>query len=388
MATFTCIKDLQDEARRRVPKMFYDYLDSGALSEQTYHANTTDFQKILLRQRVAKDITHRSTQTSMLGTPVTMPAALAPVGMSGMHHANGEILAALAAKAFGIPFTLSTISICSIEDIAEATGAPFWFQLYVMRDRAFMKQLINRAKNANCSALVVTLDLQVLAQRHKDIKNGLSTPPKPTLKNLINLARHPKWCWRMLGAKRRNFGNIVGHVSGVEDISSFASWAQNQFDPSLTWEDLLWIKEQWDGPIVAKGIMDSHDAEKALQAGVEAIVVSNHGGRQLDGAPSTISVLSQIVDTVAGRAEVWLDGGIRGGQDILRACALGARSTMIGRAFVYGLGAAGHAGVTRALEILQGELSVTMGLCGKTRMEDIDQSVLARVPPPPFTTVP
>lgn len=375
--TITCIEELRQMAKRRVPRMFYDYVDSGSYTESTYRANEADFQKILFRQRVAVDMSNRSTRTTMLGQEVAMPAALAPVGLSGMQHADGEILAARAARDFGIPFTLSTMSICSIEDVAKGTHYhPFWFQLYVMRDQDFLARLIGRAKDAGCSALVLTLDLQVLGQRHKDIKNGLSTPPKPTLKNLLNLATKPHWCKAMLGTNRRSFGNIVGHVEGVSDMSSLAAWTADQFDPRLNWSDVERIKNLWGGKLVLKGIMDVEDAKLAVQSGADAIVVSNHGGRQLDFAPSTISALPAIAAAVGQDIEVWVDGGIRCGQDILKARALGARGTLLGRSFAYGLGAYGEQGVTKALQILHKELDTSMALCGHTQIEQIDRNIL------------
>ncbi|MFZ3125952.1 MAG: alpha-hydroxy acid oxidase [Acidovorax sp.] len=380
LSKITCIEDLRVVARRRVPRMFYDYADSGSYTEGTYHANESDFQRIQLRQRVAVNMEGRSTRTTMVGQDVAMPVAIAPTGLAGMQHADGEILGARAAKAFGIPFTLSTMSICSLEDIAEHTGRhPFWFQLYVMRDKAFMERLIDRAKAANCSALQLTLDLQILGQRHKDIKNGLSTPPRPTIANLINLATKPRWCLGMLGTKRRSFGNIVGHVDGVGDVSSLSSWTADQFDPRLNWGDVEWIKKRWGGKLILKGIMDAEDARLAVNSGADALIVSNHGGRQLDGAPSSIAALPGIAEAVgqmAGGIEVWMDGGIRSGQDVLKARALGARGTLIGRSFLYGLGAHGEAGVTRALEIIQKELDITMAFCGHTHIDTVDRSIL------------
>lgn len=377
LSTITCIEDLRRIARRRVPRMFYDYADSGSYTESTYRANEADFQRILLRQRVAVNLEGRSTRSTMLGEPVAMPVALAPTGLTGMQHADGEILAACAAKAFGVPFTLSTMSICSLEDVAEHTGRhPFWFQLYVMRDRDFIERLIERARAANCSALVLTLDLQILGQRHKDIKNGLSTPPKPTLVNLLNLATKPRWCLGMLGTRRRSFGNIVGHAKGVGDMRSLASWTAEQFDPRLNWGDVEWIKKRWGGKLVLKGIMDAEDARLAAQSGADALIVSNHGGRQLDGAPSSIQALPAIAEAVGQHIEVWMDGGIRSGQDVLKARALGARGTLIGRSFLYGLGAFGEAGVRRALEIIQKELDITMAFCGRTQIDQVDHSIL------------
>ncbi|HEV7913458.1 MAG TPA: alpha-hydroxy acid oxidase [Albitalea sp.] len=376
MSPITCIEDLRLLAKRRVPRMFYDYADSGSWTESTYRANEADFRHMLLRQRVAVDLRQRSTRTTMIGTEVAMPVALAPTGLTGMQHADGEILAARAAEAFGVPFTLSTMSICSIEDVAAHTSAPFWFQLYMMRDRDFIERLIARARAARCSALMLTLDLQILGQRHKDIRNGLSTPPKPTLANLINLATKPRWCVGMLGTKRRHFGNIVGHVKGVADMSSLSSWTAQQFDPGLSWGDVEWIKKRWDGKLILKGILDVEDAKLARDSGADALIVSNHGGRQLDGAPSSISALPAIADAVGRDIEVWMDGGIRSGQDVLKAVALGARGTLIGRSFLYGLGAMGEAGVTRCLEIIRNELDLTMAFCGRTDIENVDRGVL------------
>jgi L-lactate dehydrogenase (cytochrome) len=356
--------------------MFYDYADSGSWTEGTYRANEADFQKLKFRQRVAVDIEKRTHRSSMIGIDVAMPVAIAPTGLTGMQHADGEILGARAAEKFGIPFTLSTMSICSIEDVAANTTKPFWFQLYVMRDRDFIERLIDRAKAANCSALVLTLDLQVLGQRHKDIRNGLSTPPKPTLANLINLATKPRWCMGMLGTKRRTFGNIVGHAKGVGDLSSLSSWTAEQFDPSLNWKDIEWIKKRWGGKLILKGIMDAQDARLAVETGADALIVSNHGGRQLDGAPSSISALPAIAHAVGKEIEVWMDGGIRSGQDILKAVALGAKGTMIGRSFLYSLGAMGEAGVYRCLQMLANELDITMGFCGHTDIHNIDRSIL------------
>ncbi|NYT86502.1 alpha-hydroxy acid oxidase [Pollutimonas harenae] len=375
-AKITCVEDFRQLAERRVPRMFYDYADSGSWTESTYRANEADFHKIKFRQRVAVDISKRSLRSSMIGIDVAMPVAIAPTGLTGMQHADGEILGAKAAERFGIPFTLSTMSICSIEDIAKHTSQPFWFQLYVMRDRDFMERLIDRAKAANCSALVLTLDLQVLGQRHKDIKNGLSTPPKPTLANLINLATKPRWCMNMLGTKRRSFGNIVGHAKGVSDLSSLSSWTAEQFDPALCWADIEWIKKRWGGKLVLKGIMDAQDARLAVESGADALIVSNHGGRQLDGAPSSISALPGIAQAVGKEIEVWMDGGIRSGQDVIRAVALGAKGTMVGRAFLYSLGAMGEAGVYRCLQMLANEMDVTMGFCGRTDIHDLDRSIL------------
>ena len=376
MAVITCIEDLRRLAVKRVPRMFYDYADSGAWTESTYRANQADFEAIKFRQRVAKDISKRSVATKMLGIDVAMPVAIAPTGMTGMQHADGEILGARAAEKFGIPFTLSTMSICSIEDIAANTSKPFWFQLYVMRDREFTERLIDRAKAARCSALVLTLDLTVLGQRHKDLKNGLSAPPKPTIANILNLLTKPAWCLDMLGTKRRSFGNIVGHVKGVEDMSSLSEWTMQQFDASLNWKDIEWIRKRWGGKLVLKGIQDVEDARLAADSGADALVVSNHGGRQLDGAASSIRALPQIADAVGSRIEVWMDGGIRSGQDVIKAVALGAKGTMIGRAFLYALGAMGEEGVTKCLEIIRNELDLTMGFCGRTDIRDVDRSIL------------
>lgn len=372
----TCVEDLRRLAKRRVPRMFYDYVDTGSWTEHTYRSNESDFQRLKFRQRVAVDIHQRSLRATMVGTPVAMPIALAPTGLTGMVHPDGEILAARAAERFGVPFTLSTMSICALEDVARHTTAPFWFQLYVMRDRGFMERLIHRARDAGCSALVLTLDLQVMGQRHKDIKNGLSTPPKPTFLNLLDLATKPRWCMAMKRTTRRSFGNIVGHVTGVDDMSSLASWTADQFDPTLSWKDIEWIKNTWGGKLVLKGVMDAEDARHAVDSGADALVVSNHGGRQLDGAPSSISVLPHIVEEVGRDIEVWMDGGIRSGQDVLRAIALGARGTLVGRPFLYGLGAAGEAGVTRCLQILHKELDLSMAFCGRTDISQVDRSIL------------
>ena len=383
MAVITNIEDLRVIAQRRVPRMFYDYADSGSWTESTYRANEQDFAKIKLRQRVAVNVEERTVATTMIGEEVSMPVALAPTGLTGMQHADGEILAARAAEAFGVPFTLSTMSICSIEDVAAATKRPFWFQMYVLRDREFNERLIDRAKAAGCSALVLTLDLQILGQRHKDLKNGLSAPPKPTLANMINLALKPRWCLGMLGTRRRQFGNIVGHVTGVDDMGSLSAWTAKQFDPRLSWSDVEWIKRRWGGKLVLKGILDVEDARLAADTGADALIVSNHGGRQLDGAPSSIEALPPIADAVGSRIEVWMDGGIRSGQDVLKAWALGARGTMIGRPFLYGLGAMGEAGVTKCLEIIRKELDLTMAFCGRTRLADVDRRVLL----PPYGPV-
>ena len=376
MAIVTTIEDLRVLMNKRVPRMFYDYVDTGSWSESTYRANEADFKPIKFRQRVAVNMENRSLRTQMVGQDVAMPVAIAPTGSTGMLHADGEILAARAAEKFGIPFTLSTMSICSIEDIAAHTTAPFWFQLYVMRDRQFVEGLIDRAKAAGCSALMITLDLQVLGQRHRDIKNGLSTPVKPTIANLINLALHPRWCIGMLGTRRRNFGNIVGYVKDVDNIGSLGEWTAKQFDPRLSWADVEWIKKRWGGKLILKGIMDVEDARLAADSGADALVVSNHGGRQLDSAPSSVSVLPAIADAVGSRIEVWMDGGIRSGQDVLKAWALGARGTMIGRSFLYGLGALGEAGVSKALEIIARELDLSMAFCGHTDIRCVDHRIL------------
>jgi len=376
MPIITCIEDLRVLAERRVPRMFYDYADSGSYTEGTYRSNETDFSRIKLRQRVAVDMDNRTTKTKMIGEDVAMPVAIAPTGLTGMQHADGEILGAKAAEKFGIPFTLSTMSICSIEDVAEHTSKPFWFQLYVMRDREFSENVIDRAKAAGCSALVLTVDLQLLGQRHKDLKNGLTAPPKLTIANMINMATKPRWGLGMLGTRRHTFRNIVGHAKGVDDISSLNSWANEQFDPKLNWKDLEWIKKRWGGKIILKGIIDPEDAKMALKVGADALIVSNHGGRQLDGAVSSISALPAIIDAVGDKIEVHMDGGIRTGQDVLKAKALGAAGTYIGRAFLYGLGAMGEQGVTTALEIIQKELDVTMALCGLRDVNKLSPDVL------------
>ena len=377
MSVITTIEELRVLAQKRVPRMFYDYADSGSWTESTYRANESDFQKIKLRQRVAVNMENRSTASTMIGQQVAMPVAIAPTGLTGMQHADGEILAARAAKKFGIPFTLSTMSICSIEDVSKGTdGHPFWFQLYVMRDRDFIERLIERARAANCSALVITLDLQILGQRHKDLKNGLSAPPKLTIANMINIATKPRWALGMLGTSRREFGNIVGHVKGVENMGSLSAWTAQQFDPRLNWGDVEWIKKRWGGKIILKGIQDVEDARLAVESGADAMIVSNHGGRQLDGAQSSIEALPAIVDAVGSKIEVHMDGGIRSGQDVLKARALGAQGTYIGRAFLYGLGAMGQPGVEKALQIIHHELDLTMAFCGRTQMDTVDKSIL------------
>nr|WP_319947725.1 alpha-hydroxy acid oxidase [uncultured Shimia sp.] len=376
MPVITCIDDLKRIYERRVPRMFYDYAESGSWTEQTFRENSSDFDDIYLRQRVAVDMSGRSTASQMIGQDVSMPVALAPVGLTGMQCADGEIKAARAAEKFGVPFTLSTMSINSIEDVAEATTKPFWFQLYTMRDTDYVSRLIERARAANCSALVITLDLQILGQRHKDLKNGLSAPPKLTAKTIANLMT--KWSWgiEMLGAKRRNFGNIVGHVDGISDAANLGAWTAEQFDPTLDWDKIAKIKEQWGGKVILKGILDAEDAKMALKVGADAIIVSNHGGRQLDGALSSIRALPSILEAVGDQVEVHLDSGIRSGQDVLKAVAIGAKGTYIGRAFVYGLGAMGQKGVETALEVIHKELDVSMALCGRQKVSDLDRDIL------------
>ncbi|HAN79881.1 MAG TPA: L-lactate dehydrogenase [Gammaproteobacteria bacterium] len=376
MPVITTIDDLKQIYRRRVPKMFYDYAETGSWTEQTFLENSADFQDLHFRQKIAVNMEGRSTETEMVGHPVSMPVALAPVGLTGMQCADGEIKAARAAERFGVPFTLSTMSICSIEDVAAHTDKPFWFQVYTLKDDDFMRRLMERAKAASCSALVITVDLQMLGQRHKDIKNGLSAPPKLTLKSVADMMTKVRWGLEMLGTKRRFFGNIVGHAKGVSDASSLSSWTAEAFDQSLDWKRIGQLIEMWDGKVILKGILDMADALKAAELGADAIVVSNHGGRQLDGASSSIRMLSHIVDTVGHKTEVLFDSGIRSGQDVLKAIALGAKGTMIGRAYTYGLGANGEQGVTDALKIIHKELDTTMGLCGRTMIKDIDQDIL------------
>ncbi|MFZ9735290.1 MAG: alpha-hydroxy acid oxidase [Burkholderiaceae bacterium] len=376
MPVITCVEDLRQLHEARTPRMFYDYCDSGAWTESTYRANAEDFQAIKLRQRIAVNMENRSLRTTMVGQEVKMPVALAPTGLTGMQHADGEILAARAAEKFGLPFCLSTMSICSIEDVAARTTVPFWFQLYVMKDRDFIERLIDRAKAAQCSALVLTLDLQILGQRHKDLRNGLSAPPKLTLMNILNMMTKPRWCMGMLGTPRRSFGNIVGHAKGVGDMSSLSSWTAEQFDPALSWNDVEWIKKRWGGRLILKGILDEEDARLAANSGADALIVSNHGGRQLDGAVSSIQALPGIAAAVGKEIEVWMDGGIRSGQDVLKAWALGARGTMIGRAFLHGLGAMGEAGVTKCLEIIYKELDITMAFTGHRDIQNVGREIL------------
>ena len=376
MSKITCIDDLHALYKRRVPQMFYDYVESGSWTESTFRGNQQAFEKIKLRQRVLVDMAERSLACHMVGQPVNMPVALAPAGLTGMQHADGEILAARAAEKFGVPFCLSTMSICSIEDVADGASKPFWFQLYVMRDRDYIARLIQRARAAECSALVLTVDLQIMGQRHKDIKNGLSTPPKPTLKNVLNIITKPRWAWGMLGTSRRSFGNVVGHVSGIDNMGSLSAWSANQMDPTLTLDDVKWVKDLWGGPLIIKGIMDPEDALLAVDSGADALIVSNHGGRQLDGAPASIDALPAIVAAVGNDIEVWMDGGIRSGQDVFKAIALGAKGTMIGRAFLYGLGALGEAGVTECLQIIHNELDLTMAFCGLNDINDVDHHVI------------
>jgi L-lactate dehydrogenase (cytochrome) len=376
MPIITNVEDLRVLAQKRVPRMFYDYADAGSWTESTYRANSEDFAKIKFRQRVAVNLEQRSTRSSMIGQEVAMPVALAPTGLTGMQHADGEILAARAAERFGVPFTLSTMSICSIEDVAANTSAPFWFQLYVMKDRAFIERLIERARAARCSALVLTLDLQVLGQRHKDLRNGMTAPPKLTLANIVNLMTKPRWCLGMLGTRRHGFGNIIGHASAVSDMSSLSAWTAQQFDPALSWADVEWIKRRWGGKLILKGIMDPEDARLAADSGADALIVSNHGGRQLDGAQSSIGALPAIVAAVGDRIEVHMDGGIRSGQDVIRALALGAKGVYIGRPFLYGLGAQGQAGVRTCLEIIRNELDLTMAFCGVRDVRAVDRNIL------------
>jgi L-lactate dehydrogenase (cytochrome) len=376
MKTITCIEDLREVARRKVPKAFFDYVDSGSYNEETLRANRADLETIKLRQRVMVDVSERSLATTVIGQKISAPFALAPIGLCGMQHGDGEILAAQAAEEAGIPFTLSTMSICSIEQVAEAASRPFWFQLYVIRDRGFSRDILERASAAKCNALVLTVDLQVLGQRHRDIRNGMTVPPEMRLRNIIEMARKPRWALSILKSKSKTFGNLAGHLEGMEDITSLAQWTNSQFDPALNWKDVEWIKNVWPGKIIIKGILDVEDARTAVKLGADAIVVSNHGGRQLDGAPSSISALPAIAQAMGSDTEVLFDGGIRTGADLLRALALGARACLIGRAYVYGLGAGGKAGVAKAIDILQKELSVAMALTGTTRISDVGPQVL------------
>jgi L-lactate dehydrogenase (cytochrome) len=375
----TCIEDLRQAARRKVPRAFFDYAEAGSYSQETLRANREDLERIKLRQRVLVDVSQRDLATTILGERVSLPLALAPIGLCGMQHGDGEILACRAAQAAGIPFTLSTMSICSIEDVAQAVGKPFWFQLYVMKDRGFIKALIERAAAAKCSALVLTVDLQVLGQRHCDVRNGMTVPPEIKLANLIDIATKPAWALSILKGKRKTFGNLAGHVRGMENVKSLAQWTASQFDPTLNWKDVEWVKSVWPGKLILKGILDVEDARTAAKTGAAALIVSNHGGRQLDGAPSSISALPKIADAVGGDIEVMFDGGIRTGQDVLRALALGARSCMVGRSYIYGLGAGGEAGVAKAIEFLGKELDVSMALTGVRSVKDIDRRVIAEV---------
>jgi L-lactate dehydrogenase (cytochrome) len=376
MPVVTCIEDLRQLSKKRIARAIFEYVDCGSYAECTLRANRADLESLSLRQRVGIDVDRRSTRTTMLGEDVAMPVGLAPVGLTGLNWADGEILAARAAQRFGVPFTLSTMSICSIEDVAGAVDKPFWFQLYVMRDRGFAASLIERAKAAGCSALVLTLDLQIQGQRHRDLKNGLSVPPRLTLATALDVMRKPGWALNVLTGKRKSFGNLAGRIPDANSLTTLSQWIAGQFDPTLSWKDVEWVKKLWGGKLVLKGILDAEDAKAALQSGVDAIVVSNHGGRQLDGAMSSIRALPEVVDTVADRLEVWFDGGIRSGQDVLRALALGAHATLVGRAYAYGLGAMGEAGVTRALQIIQAELDVTMALCGLRSVREANPSIL------------
>jgi L-lactate dehydrogenase (cytochrome) len=377
MKHITCIEDLRLLHKRNVPKAFFDYADRGSYSEDTLRANHDDLQQIKFRQRILVDVSRRDLSTTILGEPSKLPLILAPVGLLGMQHGDGEIHACRAAQAAGIPFTQSTMSICSIEDIAASVDKPFWFQLYVMKDRGFIKALIERAIAAKCSALVLTVDLQVIGQRHQDIKNGMSVPPEWSLSKLVDFATKPAWVSGVLRGKRRTFGNLMGHLKGTEDITALSTWINSQFDTTLNWKDVEWIRSIWPGKLILKGILDVEDAEIAAKSGAQALVVSNHGGRQLDGAPSSIEVLPEIVDAVGSQIEILFDGGIRSGQDVMRALALGAKSCMIGRAYAYGLGAGGQAGVAKAIDIIARELETTMGLCGVNTIAEIDDHVLA-----------
>src|SRR6195256_3851732 len=377
MKHITCIEDLRQLHMRKVPKAFFDYADRGSYSEDTLRANRDDLQQIKFRQRILVDVSKRDLSTTILGEPASMPLIFAPVGLLGMQHGDGEIIACRAAQAAGIPFTLSTMSICSIEDVAENVDKPFWFQLYVMKDRGFIKSLIERAIAAKCSALVLTVDLQVIGQRHQDIKNGMTVPPEWTLAKFVDFATKPAWVAGVLRGKRRSFGNIVGHIKGTGDINQLSQWTASQFDTTLTWKDVEWIRSIWPGKLILKGILDVEDANEAVKSGAQALVVSNHGGRQLGGAPAAIEVLPEIVDAVGSQMEIMFDGGIRSGQDVMRALALGAKSCMIGRAYVHGLGAGGAEGVAKALDLIRNELTVTMGLCGVNTIAEIDDHVLA-----------
>lgn len=375
MTVITCVEDLRRLHRKRAPRMFYDYAESGSWTESTYHRNEQAFDEVLLRQRVAVDISRRNLQVNLLGQDWRMPVGIAPTGLAGMQWADGEILAAQAAEAFGVPFVLSTMSICSLEDVAAHVQKPIWFQLYVMKDREFIANLIHRARQAGCAALVLTLDLQIMGQRHKDIKNGLSAPPRPTFGNILNLLTKPRWCMHMARTRRHGFGNVVGHATGVEDLTSLAAWSAEQLDPTLDWEDVAWVQSLWQGPLVLKGIMDAEDARRAVDCGADAIIVSNHGGRQLDGAPAGLDVLPEIVRAVGDDTVVLMDGGIRSGQDVLKAIAMGARGTFIGKAFLNGLGAMGRPGVERCLEIIERELDLSMAFCGRTDIGKVDTSI-------------
>ena len=373
------IKDLEKLAKKRVPKMFFDYVNSGSWTETTYNENVSDYSKIKLRQRVAVDMTNRKLNTKLVDQDVSMPVAIAPTGLTGMQRANGEILAAQACEEFGIPYTLSTMSVCSIEEVAKHIKKPFWFQLYVMRDKKFMERLIERADKAGCSALVLTLDLQILGQRHKDIRNGLSTPPKFTPKHIYQMITRPKWCFEMLRTKRRSFRNVIGHVKGVSDLSSLTAWVGEAFDLEFTWDDVSEIKDLWGGKLILKGILDEEDAQQAIKSGADALIVSNHGGRQLDSASSSISILPSIVESVNQQTEVWVDGGISSGQDVLKAMALGANGTLIGRPYLYGLGALGEDGVKRCLQIIQKELDISMALCGHVNINDVTKDIIRSI---------
>jgi L-lactate dehydrogenase (cytochrome) len=378
MRNITCIDDLRELARRKVPRAFFDYVETGSYGQETLRANRADLQRIKLRQRVLVDVSARDMSTAILGEKTALPLALGSVALSGLQHGNGEILACRAAQAAGIPYTLSTLSICSIEDVAKAVAKPFWFQLYVMKDRGFVRSLIERAAAACCSALVLTVDLAVPGQRHCDIKNGLAVPPALKIRNLLDMARKPRWVYSVLSGRRWNFGNLAGHVKNMESVESLARWVGSQFDAALSWKDVEWIKSIWPGKLIIKGVLDVEDAKLAAKTGAAALIVSNHGGRQLDGAPSTISILPMIADAVGSEIEVMFDGGIRSGQDVLRALALGAKSCLIGRAYIYGLGAAGERGAAKAIEIIRKELDVSMALTGVNGINEIGPSALLR----------